>query len=301
MPAPDGRAQTLRRDSQAPPGPPRWPAPRCHARATPSLEGERPADRVRPRGEENEDRQRRGLFERFQQRILRRGHQRVRFVEHDDATAPFEWPIRRTLDHVANLIDLDRPGITGFDDNDVGVDATLDSGARRTDAAGVCHRLPTIVSSQSRGEAIERLSDGERRLTFGDPLRSGKEQAGRQGATRDGSRKQLDETLVAGNIPKGHDTGILSLDAVIKASAISLRLAAAWTLRRRLWRRLFLWRIVISAAAEEPPPEAALPGGRRLRTVNLVDGRPSRPQRNRRAGRAGRRRRRDGWFDGARG
>jgi len=65
------------------------------------------------------------------------------------------------------------------------------------------------------------LSDGERRLTFGDPLRSGKQQAGRQSAARDRSRKQLDETLVAGNVPKGHDIGILSLDAVIEASAIS--------------------------------------------------------------------------------
>src|SRR5204862_3667970 len=51
-----------------------------------------------------------------------------------DAPAPFERPIRRAIDDLADLIDPDRPAIARLDDRDVGMNATRDAltGGART-------------------------------------------------------------------------------------------------------------------------------------------------------------------------
>ena len=53
---------------------------------------------VRPRRHEHEHRRRGRLLERLEQRVLRFGHHRVRFVDDDDAPAALERPVRRPLD-----------------------------------------------------------------------------------------------------------------------------------------------------------------------------------------------------------
>jgi transcriptional regulator with GAF, ATPase, and Fis domain len=85
------------------------------------------------RGEQNEDRRRWRLLERFQQRVLRRIHQRIGLVDDHDAPLAFERTIHRAIDDVADLLDLDRSVLARLDDQDIRVDASRDA-----DAGGAC-------------------------------------------------------------------------------------------------------------------------------------------------------------------
>ena len=55
----------------------------------------------------------------------------------DDPAAAFERPVGRPLDRLAHLIDLDRSGVAGLDQQHVRVDAARDPLARGADAARI--------------------------------------------------------------------------------------------------------------------------------------------------------------------
>ena len=69
--------------------------------------------------------------------MLGRGHQGVGIVDDHDAAPPFERPVPGPLDNVPDLLDLDRAGIPGFNDDHVRVHAPGDTPARRADTAGL--------------------------------------------------------------------------------------------------------------------------------------------------------------------
>ena len=126
---------------------------------------------IGPRRHENEYRCGGRLFESLQQRILGLDHHGVRIIHDDDTPATLEWPVRGALDRLADLIDLDRAGLTRLDNQDVRMDTTCDSLAGCADSAGI---------GRGRSQAVEQLSkrDGSRALA--DTIRTGKDQAWRQ-------------------------------------------------------------------------------------------------------------------------
>ena len=60
-----------------------------------------------------------------------------------DAAAPFEWPVRRPVDHVTNRVNLDGTAVSGLHDQHIGMHAAHDALTRGTRAARV--GLDTIV------------------------------------------------------------------------------------------------------------------------------------------------------------
>ena len=76
----------------------------------------------------------------------------------DDAAAPFERPVRRAVDDVAHLIDLDRAAVAGLDDQDVGMHAARDARAGGTDAARIGDRLAAGIGDLAKIETVQRLS-----------------------------------------------------------------------------------------------------------------------------------------------
>ena len=103
---------------------------------------DRRQEHVRARGHEDEDGHRGRLFERFQQGVLGGWNERVGFVDDDHAPPALERAIRRAVDGLAHLFDLDRAGVAGLENEDVGVDAAGDARARGAGAARVSGRPP---------------------------------------------------------------------------------------------------------------------------------------------------------------
>jgi hypothetical protein len=93
--------------------------------------------RVRACGYEDEYRHRGRFFERLQQRVLRRRHERVGLVDDDDAAPALEGAIRGTIDDLTDLFDLDRAGVAGLENENVGMDAAGNAGAAAHVPAGI--------------------------------------------------------------------------------------------------------------------------------------------------------------------
>ena len=96
---------------------------------------------VGPRGDQHERRRRGRLFQRLQQRVLRRGLHRIGLVHDHDAPAAFERPVGAALDRRARLIDFDRAGVARLDHQHVGMHAARDAPAGRAVSARVGREL----------------------------------------------------------------------------------------------------------------------------------------------------------------
>ena len=70
----------------------------------------------------------------------------------------------RSIDDVAKLLDLDRPGLARLDDDDVGMNAARDTAARGALAACVALEF----AGGSRLQAVDRLRDRDRRQSLAD-------------------------------------------------------------------------------------------------------------------------------------
>ena len=113
----------------------------------PELRAARPDRReqhVGPRGDQHEHGRRGRLLERLQQCVLRLRHQRVSFVDYDDAPAALEGAIARPLDRLADLFDFDRSVVAGLEHQGIRVDAARDPRAGRADAAGIYSGCRTL-------------------------------------------------------------------------------------------------------------------------------------------------------------
>ena len=175
------------------------------------------------------DRHRRRLLQRLQQRVLRSGSQRVGAVDDDDAALALERAVRGAVDDIADLLDLDRPAgsvVARLENENVRMDAAGDARARGAGATCVerqrvlrfrpcrvpAFRVPgssrlRVPSSCVRLEAIERLRDGRRGQALADAGRPGEDQARRQRVARDRARQQLDDTPMADDVSKRHVRG----------------------------------------------------------------------------------------------
>ena len=159
-------------------------------------------EHVRMRCEKDEHRGRRRLLECLQQRVLRMRHQRIRTGHDYDATTPFERTIRRPIDDLAHLFDLDRPGIARRDHEHVRMHAARNPRARGTAPAAV-GRQPAVVNDELC--AVQRLCNRNRGVARG-RAGSSKQQAGREHVAMDRSRQQLDRPTMADNVPKRHNS-----------------------------------------------------------------------------------------------
>src|SRR5437762_9358602 len=153
--------------------------------------------RVRTRGDQEEDRRRRRLLERFEQRMLRRDDERIRLIDDDCAPPALEWPVSGAIDELANLVNLYRSGVAGFDDEHVRVDVPRDARARRALPARVEKGLGVLGT-------IQRLRGRDGGQTLADAVRAREEQAGRQRVGLYRPRKQPDNAPVADDVAKRH-------------------------------------------------------------------------------------------------
>src|SRR5262249_18822819 len=110
-------------------------------------------------------------------------------VDDDDTPAPFERPIPRAIDDVADLVDLDGAAVAWLDDEHVGVDA-----ARDALAGGA---LPARIARRRRRQAVHGLRDHHRDRALPDARRTDEQEAGRKGAARDRSLQEVDEPVMA--------------------------------------------------------------------------------------------------------
>src|SRR4029078_7099250 len=193
-------------------------------------------------------------------------------VVHDDgAAAPLERTVGRAIDRVAHLIEFDRAGVAGRDDEDVGMHAAFDPGAGGAGAARV--PLDRAVSS-SGGDgmlAVERLRERNGGQALADALRSGEEQAWRQRRASHRAREQVANRPTPRDRAEGHDTANLS-----RAPTRFL-----WILRAlRILRILRLLRILV-VFPEQLAPEAAFL--LRLLLFSVVDGAAGRRRHRRHA------------------
>ena len=158
-------------------------------------------EQVGTRRDENEDGCRRRLFERLEERVLRLRHERVRIIHDNDPSSSFERAISRSIDRIANLIDLDGSVVAGREVHDIRMHAARDPAARAALAAGV---HPTRVRPLHRMFAIERLRERHGRGVFADAWGAGKNQAWRERPAADRARQQLEEVPVAHELAKRH-------------------------------------------------------------------------------------------------
>ena len=93
---------------------------------------------------------------------MRRRNQRVRFIDDHDPPAAFERAVRRPIDDVSHVFDLDGAAVARLDDENVRMDATGDADAGRAFAA----RVRPFVCDLGRLQAVQRL----RHRHGGDPL-----------------------------------------------------------------------------------------------------------------------------------
>jgi hypothetical protein len=77
--------------------------------------------------DEHEDRGRGRFLQGFEQRVLRRGYQRVGIIDNDGPTATLERTVPGSIDDVPYLLDLDRPALARLDDEHVRVDIARDA------------------------------------------------------------------------------------------------------------------------------------------------------------------------------
>ena len=218
-------------------------------------------------GHQHEHRRRRRLFERLEQRVLRRGDERVGLVDDHDAAASFERPVRGAIDDVAHLIDLDRRRCRP---------------ARRTRTSGCTPRAMRVHAAQTPQASSSELGTsecGSRQLSacatasaveaLADAGRPGENQARRQRAAGDRSRQQIDQTDVADDVSERHGSGMLS------------RASRPFFFGRRA--SCFVRCVVrCRCRAEEARPEAALLLRRRCRRISTCRRRPCRRRRPRR-------------------
>ncbi len=155
------------------------------------------------RGDEHERGRVRRLLERLQQRVLRVRNDPLRIVDDDDAAPSFEWTVGGALDRVADLLDLDGAGLTWLDEQHVGVNATRDPPAGGARSAGV------LVD---RRDTVDELCEGQRRRTFADSGRTGKDQARWERAARRRPRNEALQPFVANKVPEGHRVIITMLN-----------------------------------------------------------------------------------------
>ena len=115
------------------------------------------------------DRRRRRLLERLQQRVLRFDQQRVGLVDDHDPAPAFERTVGGALDRVADLIDLDRAGL-----------ARLDQRARRRGRRGRCacrrrtspHASRPSPSTATGVRQLRSCASGDRGQALADAVRA---------------------------------------------------------------------------------------------------------------------------------
>jgi len=114
-------------------------------------------EHVGTRGHEDQDGRGWRLLEGLEQRVLRGRYQRVRLVNDDDPATSFKWAIGHAIDDLSDLFDLDRSGVAGLDEENIGENTAANTQAGRADAAGV----DFYVRAMNRSGAIERLRGAE--------------------------------------------------------------------------------------------------------------------------------------------
>ena len=135
------------------------------------------------------------LLQGLEQGVLRLGHEPVGVVDDHDPAAPLERTEGGLLDHPADRVDLDRPGVAGLDHDDVGVDAPRDPPARPARPAA----LGNALGPARRGGrlAVQQLGETQGDLPLADAVGTRQHEAWRQAVAGHGLGEQTADRRMA--------------------------------------------------------------------------------------------------------
>ena len=156
--------------------------------------------RIGHRRHEQENRRRWRLFERLEQRVLRRNHERVGLVDDHDPAAALEWTVRRPVDDVPNLLDLDRARVSRRKRDHVRVYASLNAATRRACATAVALQ----ISGRGRLQTVDRFGRGPGCAALTHTCGPRKQQGRRERIVCDRARHEREKRPMTYDVTEGH-------------------------------------------------------------------------------------------------